>query len=341
MRLATQLVTCGVLLAGQTVAMCWQGWSKDMSRFRSISILSVVLIVLDSNCLTQNKPGTAQSVPPVENLDASQEVFVSSGDLLTVSVTGAPEYRYDVRVNSYGDTSLPMVGNIKLAGLSTYQAEDVIARNLEKHGYFNEPDVSVFVKEYATSGISVLGEVQKPGIYSLPGHRTLLDAISAAGGMGPKAGKTVSITHRDRPDSPETLQVVRGDTKMMTNKIINPGDTIVVSKAGMVYVVGDVKEPTGIIMDNPHLTILQAIAMAHGTNFTAALGKAKLIRKASSAPEEIPIPLNAILAAKAPDLELQPDDIVFVPNSVAKSVTRRSLDAALQTAVGLAIYRPY
>ena len=198
------------------------------------------------------------------------------------------------------------------------------------------------MKEYATSGIAVLGEVQKPGIYPLPGHRTLLDAISAAGGMGPKAGKTVSITHRGQPDSPEILQVVSGDRQTMTNKTINPGDTIVVSKAGMVYVVGDVKEPTGIIMDNPHLTILQAVAMAHGTNSTAAMGSARLIRKAStSSPQEIPIPLNDILSAKAPDLELQPDDVLFVPNSVAKSVTRRTLDAVLQTAVGVAIYGRY
>lgn len=283
-----------------------------------------------------------QGISPVKSLDTSQEVFVSSGDLLTVSVTGAPEYRYDVRVNSHGDTSLPMVGNIRLAGLSTFQAEDTIAKSLKKNGFFNEPEVQVFVKEYAASGISVLGEVQKPGIYPLPGHRTLLDAISAAGGTGPKAGKTVSITHRDQPDSNETLQLVHEDKGTMTNRIIYPGDTIVVSKAGMVYVVGDVKEPTGIIMENPHLTILQAVAMAHGTNSTAALGSAKLIRKATSnAPQEIPIPLNTILAAKAPDLELQPDDIVFVPNSLAKSATRRGLEAILQTATGLAVYRPY
>ena len=313
-----------------------------MSRFRFVSIVTAVLAISASNCLAQDKPIAPQAVPPVESLDASQEVFISSGDLLTVSVAGAPEYRYDVRVNAYGEASLPMVGNIKLGGLSIYQAENKIAQDLEKKGFFNEPQVSVFVKEYAATGIAVLGEVQKPGIYPLPGHRTLLDAISAAGGMGPKAGKTVSITHRGQPDSPEILQVVSGDRQTMTNKTINPGDTIVVSKAGMVYVVGDVKEPTGIIMDNPHLTILQAVAMAHGTNSTAAMGSARLIRKAStSAPQEIPIPLNDILSAKAPDLELQPDDVLFVPNSVAKSVTRRTLDAVLQMAVGVAVYGRY
>jgi polysaccharide export outer membrane protein len=311
-----------------------------MVRLRNISILSTAFLSF-TICLAQNEVIAPKAISPTQNLDAPQEVFISSGDLLTVNVTGAPEYRYDLRVNAYGEASLPMVGNIKLAGLSTYQAEDIIAQNLEKHGYFNEPNVSVFVKEYAASGISVLGEVQKPGIYPLPGHRTLLDAISAAGGIGPKAGKTVSITHRGEPDNPEILQLIRGNAETMTNRVIYPGDTIVVSKAGMVYVVGDVKEPTGIIMENPHLTILQAVAVAHGTNPTAALGSTKLIRKADNVPEEIPIPLNDILSAKSPDIELRADDIVFVPNSVAKSVARKSLEVILQTASGLAIYRPY
>src|SRR5260370_34784362 len=106
----------------------------------------------------------------------------------------------------------------------------------------------------------------------------------------------------------------------MNNTALRPGDTVVVSKAGIVYVVGDVKEPTGIVMENSHLTVLQAIAMAHGTNHTASLGSAKLIRKASTAaPQEIPIPLNPIISAKAPDLPLQPDVVILVPPSTAKS----------------------
>ncbi len=271
--------------------------------------------------------------------DPSSDVVVSSGDLVSVSVDGAPEYRYDVRVSSSGDASLPMAGNIKLAGLSALQAEDAISQSLSHQGFFNDPRVSIFVKEYATNGISVLGEVQKPGIYPLLGHRTLLDALSAAGGTTPKAGKTVSITHREDPNGPETMMLSHDDGETMTNEAVYPGDTVVVSKAGMVYVVGDVKEPTGIIMDNPHLTVLQAIALAHGTNATASLGSSKLIRKATSNPREVSIPLDKILAAKTPDVELHTDDIVFVPNSLAKSATRRGLEAVLEAATGIAIYR--
>jgi polysaccharide export outer membrane protein len=235
-----------------------------------------------------------------------------------------------------------MLGNIKVAGLSTQLAEGVVAQRLQEKGFFNDPQVSIFVKEYSTAGISVLGEVQKPGIYPLPGKRTLLDAISAGGGVTPKAGKTVTITHRDEIDHPETVPLSRDNGQTMTNIIVQPGDTIVVSKAGMVYVVGDVKEPTGIILDNPRLTVLQAIAMAHGTNPTASLKSATLIHKAtSSTPQQVPIPLDTILAAKSPDLELQPDDIVFVPNSLAKTIKRRSFEALVQTATGIAIWGRY
>src|SRR6185437_11961499 len=230
-----------------------------MRKTKALSALNGFLLILVSNFPGQETPAQLNSGPSTQISDASHsslpEIFLSSGDLLAISIAGAPEYRYDVRVSPAGDASLPMVGNIKLAGLSTLQAESAVARRLEAHGYFNNPQVSIFVKEYATAGISVLGEVQKPGIYPLLGQRTLLDAISAAGGITPKAGKSVTITHRDGIKSSKTILMSQDNGETLTNMAVRPGDTIVVSKAGMVYVVGDVKEPTGIVMDNPHLTV--------------------------------------------------------------------------------------
>jgi polysaccharide export outer membrane protein len=118
-----------------------------------------------------------------------------------------------------------------------------------------------------------------------------------------------------------------------------PGDTVVVSKAPIVYVVGDVHKPSGIVMDKPQMTVLQAIALAEGTNPTAALNRAKVIRKTGGTPQEIPIQLKAILSSKAPDPLLEPDDILFVPTSTAKSAGRRGLEAVVQAATGVAIYR--
>jgi polysaccharide biosynthesis/export protein len=314
-----------------------------MRKTRAVSILNVVLLLLASSGLIDTTMGELSSDSAAQIPDDAHpsETLIGIGDLLQISVDGAPEYRYEVRVGAAGSVSLPMAGKVRLAGLSTSQAEAAVERSLQERGFFNDPQVSIFVKEYATQGISVLGEVQHPGIYPLLGNRTLLDAISAAGGTTPKAGKSVTITDRDRPESSKTVSLSYGEGQKMTNVTLHPGDTVVVSKAGMVYVVGDVKEPTGIIMDSPRLTVLQAIAMAHGTNPTASLKSVKLIREAHSDPQEIPIPLNEILAAKAPDQVLQPDDIVFVPNSAAKTATRRGLEAILEAATGVAIYGRY
>ncbi len=301
--------------------------------------------ITDENTVQPHVLPSSSSIPKVPNSTwdnaTTPDVRVSSGDLLAVSVLGAPDYHYDVRVSSSGNISLPMVGSIRIAGLTSPQVEEAIASILEEKGFFNEPRVSVFVKEGSTSGTSVLGEVQHPGIYPLLGHRTLLDALSAAGGTTPRAGKSVTITHRDHPETAETIMLSDAEGQKMNNVGVLPGDTIVVSKAGVVYVVGDVKEPTGIIMDNPRFTVLQAIAMAHGTNPTAKMGSAKLIRRVDGVPHEIPIPLNKILSAKSIDVALQADDIVFVPQSAAKTATKKGLEAALQAATGVAVYGRY
>jgi polysaccharide export outer membrane protein len=216
-----------------------------------------------------------------------------------------------------------------------------VAKRLIEGGYFVDPQVSIFVKEYATQGISVLGEVQKPGIYPLLGSHKLFDAISAAGGTTARAGNTVTITRRNLPETPEAVPLFYGPngSQPRSNVQVLPGDTVVVSKAGIVYVVGDVGKPGGFVMENSEMTVLQAVAMAQGPGQDAKLNSAKLIRRVSGELQEIPIPLKEILAAKSPDLNLQPEDIVFVPNDTGKTAFKKSLALILQTASGIAIYR--
>jgi polysaccharide export outer membrane protein len=113
----------------------------------------------------------------------------------------------------------------------------------------------------------------------------------------------------------------------------------VVEKAGIIYVVGDVRQPSGFVMENADLTVLQAVAMAQGTNPTAALNSASIIRRsATGEKQQIPVELGNILTAKGEDVRLQPDDIVFVPVSAAKSIGRRTMEAVIQAATGVAIY---
>jgi polysaccharide export outer membrane protein len=281
----------------------------------------------------------ATSLSPSANGDSGFEILIGPGDLIEVSVYGAPDYIKNVRVGSTGEITLPLAGTVQVGGLTPVQAEALIAKRLSDGNFFNDPRVSVLEKEFTTQGISVLGEVQKPGVYQMPGPRKLFDALSAAGGTTARAGNTVSLFHRS--DSQQTEVITMSyDGKSSSNIFVYPGDTVVVSKAGVVYVVGDVRLPGGFVMENSHMTILQAYAMAQGAGPTAALDRAKLIRKAGleSHPQETLISLKNILSAKSPDFNLQPDDIVFVPTSGAKAAGRRTLEAIVQTATGMAIY---
>ncbi|MGE5207448.1 MAG: polysaccharide biosynthesis/export family protein [Chlamydiota bacterium] len=280
---------------------------------------------------------TITAAPPSPGPQSPSEVVIGSGDLLEISVYGAPEFTRQVRVADSGDISLPLLGVVHVAGLTLRQAELLLQKSLSD-GYFTNPQVSIFEKEYGSQGISVLGEVQKPGIYPLPGARKLFDAISAAGGVTAKAGNTITITHRGLK-ADQTLVIPPNQTfPPESNVAIFPGDTVVVSKAGIVYVIGDVRLPGGFILENSDLTVLQAVAMAQGTNTTAKLDNTLLIRKTPEGPKEIPVRLSQIMAAKAPDVKVQPDDIVFVPRSAGKAAMRRGLEAILQTATGVAIY---
>ncbi len=186
----------------------------------------------------------------------------------------------------------------------------------------------------------MLGEVQKPGIYPLLGERNLYDAISSAGGTTPKAGRFVMVTRRNDPQHPLQVPLLSGADSMKNNVTVEPGDTIVVSKAGVVYVVGDVHQPGGFVMENGNdITVLKAIALAQGTNPNAKLDGARVIRKTAEGPQDVPLSLKKIMAAQAPDIQLQADDVVFVPGSAAKSATKRGVEAILQMATGIAIWR--
>jgi polysaccharide export outer membrane protein len=293
------------------------------------------------NALPTSSGNVPANSPPGGASSPSSELRIGVGDLLEVAVFGASDFDKQVRVSSSGEVSLPLVGPVKVAGLTTAEAEKLLEKKLVDGGFFNDPHVSVFEKEYQTQGISVLGEVQKPGIYPMLGSHKLFDVISAAGGTTPKAGNQVTITRRDRSQPAENLTLAgNGSDSTKNNPDVMPGDTVVIQKAGVVYVVGDVHMPGGFIMDKPELTVLQALAMAQGANSTAKLDGARLIRKNGNQRQEVPIALKKILASKSPDVNLQADDILFVPNSAAKTAFHRGMEAIVQAATGVAIYHP-
>jgi polysaccharide export outer membrane protein len=276
--------------------------------------------------------------PPIQ----STGILIGSGDLLEVSVYGAPDFeKKETRVSDDGKIILPLIGAQHVQGLTVGQAQALIARQLAAGDFFNDPQVSLSIREYATQGVSVLGSVQKPGVYPMLGPHRLFDALSAAGGLTPQAGRIVTIMHRNAPDQPITISLgkeIQGSVE--GNASIYPGDTIMVSKAGIIYVVGEVKKPGGFVIEHGDMSVLQSLAMAEGANPNAALDSAKLIRTVDGRKQEYPIQLKKILTQKAPDMKLQADDILFIPTSLGKSTARRTMEAILQTATGIAIYHP-
>jgi len=263
---------------------------------------------------------------------------LEAGDLVEVGVYNVPELTTKARVSSNGEIYLPLIDYIHVADLTAEEAEGVIQKRLSDGGFVKNPHVTLFVDQYASQGASVLGEVAKPGVYPVPGQQRLFDVISAAGGFTEKAGRSIQVTHRDQPDQPITVPLSRNVTDNPESNIpILPGDTIIVRKADLVYVVGDVGRPSGFLMDSGHLTVLQAIALAGGTGRTADLGAARIIRKGPGGITETSVELKKILRAKAPDITMQADDILFVPPSAAKVFAGRAVEVAVQAAAAASI----
>lgn len=265
---------------------------------------------------------------------------LSAGDLIDYSVYGVPEMRQRARIDSAGNAYLPLLGSIPLAGLTTEKAQKKLEDLLVSGGFLRNPHVTISVAEYA-NGISLLGEVSRPGVYPVAGPRRLYDVLAAAGGLTPNAGNKVTITPKDSTKSTEIVNISRDPSKSTEgNILVNPGDTVVIPKAEIVYVVGEVVSPSGLMLDGSEpLTVLQAIAMAHGTNHDAKLDKVRIIRKTDQGRTEIPVRLSRIMSTKEKDIPLQPDDIVFVPSNAAKTAARRTVDTAIQLATGVTLIR--
>jgi polysaccharide biosynthesis/export protein len=266
-------------------------------------------------------------------------VRIGPGDDLDISVFGLPELSQHARVGNSGDVSLPLVGNLHLAGLSSDEGQVLIERRLADGHFVNNPHVSVYVKEYTSEGISLMGEVNKPGVYPALGAQRLVDLIQTAGGFTDKAGRTVTVTHRDDPKHPVTLTLPDDPAKIAENNIeLLPGDAIVVSKAGIVYVVGEVNRPGGFVIEGNKIMASQVLAMAAGPTHTAALGGTKMIRHTPEGLKDIPLPFKKVLDGKIADIELQADDIVWVPSSKTKGFVGATASGVLNSLLYLAIY---
>jgi len=299
--------------------------------------------VADDRGTTSAHPGE-QSLSAVSRTEQSRKLSIGPGDELEVSVYGVPELSQHVRVDTSGDVHLLLIGPTHVEGLSSEEAQAVIEKQLVEGRFIKDPHVSVFLKEFTNQSVSILGEVNKPGSYPALTTRRLYDAFQEAGGLTPLAGK-VSITHPGQLDNPSVITLSNDPIKSaQANVEIMPGDALTVSKAPIVYVMGEVTKPGGYVLDDDsnvessRLTVMRVMALASGPAHGASLNKSRIIRRTAKGLQELPIRLKQIMAGKAQDPPLQAEDILYIPGGRNGSY----LSSVLSTLTTAAIYRvPY
>lgn len=294
---------------------------------------------------------------------ALEEYRIGPEDLIEISVFEVPEMSRTVRVSASGLISLPMIGSVKAVGLSPRELEQALGDVLRK-SYIKDPQVAVFIREYRSYPISVMGAVKSPGLYYIQTRKGLVEVLSMAGGFAEGArqpGRTITITRRanvrstgaagapgggsaenQRPAAMEVpvKELVEG-TDPKWNVPIYPGDDIRVSIAGVYYVAGDVNRPGAFqLSDFDKISALQALAIAGGTKRTASSKNAVIIRRdAAGKKVEEKIDLSRVLKGKDTDTTLGANDILFVPGSVGKESALRAIETGLSVGTGILVYR--
>jgi len=282
---------------------------------------------------------------------AVMQAPIGPGDFLDVSEYSTPEFHASVRVSEAGTVTLPMVHEVQVGGLDEQGAARAIEAALVAKGMLLHPQVAVLVTVYAGQDVSVLGEVTRPGVYPYAVHHRLLDLISAAQGLSQNAGRLVNVFHRGDPGKPHPVVLDLGGTDAGGadargteigadhNPELVPGDTVQVSRAGLVYVIGDVIRPGGFPVDPvAGLTVVQALSLAWGPSQNAASGKALLIHEEKGGRTLTTLNLRRMMHGQDPDRPIRDRDILFVPDSMAKNMLNRTVEAAIQSAVGVSIY---
>jgi len=260
---------------------------------------------------------------------------IGPGDVLTILVRKAPELSGPVRVDQRGMIRLPMIPDEVQAACFTESelANQIRALYLE---YKRDPSVEVFVSEFQSRPVSVIGSVNSPGQFRLQRQVRLLELLTFAGGPSLRAGRTVNVVHAGGPnicdpasekknsDVAEQITMYRlTDTvagKQEANPLVQPGDIIQIPEADQIFVIGHVNSPQAIPLRDKPITISRAIAMAGGTARDGKTDKVRIIRQVDESKQEIFVNLKAIEKQKAEDIALLPNDIVEVPASAGKTL---------------------
>jgi polysaccharide export outer membrane protein len=308
-------------------------------RLRSVLGLTLALSALPA--LAQfNGPGSQTGTPEINRpvtlttdpallYPATHDLLLGPGDLISLRVFAQPDYTPLVRVGTDGNVLLPLIGVVHLAGLSVTQAEQLIQRKLIDGGIYRDPQVTLQITEGPNSVATVIGEAH--GIVQIVGTRRLLDVLTSLGGLPATASHVVTI---HRPGVADPIVVDLGSDPLHSQLADIPifaGDTIVVGRIGVVYILGAFKTP-GVIALTPYspLTLIQATALSGGVTFEGKYDDLRVIRTVGGERTVVKLDVKKVMYGKAPDPILQPNDIVFLPSSALKaSISNGTINTVL------------
>ncbi len=334
------------------------------------SLLAGLVVALAVFCV---KPSRAQipvgTLPPPNSPAQAPDIappptysgyMVGVGDVLQIRVIDEDDVSGQYQVNSVGNIQLPLLSSpIHAAGESTFELSKQIADALKTQGILRQPEVTTFILRSMSHNVTILGEVSRPGVYPLEKQNTtLLEAISMSGGLLTTAGPTLTIAHHsdepglknvsDTTKEPATGYETIDVHKLMTgtdpnlNVPVEPGDVISVSRGPIVYIVGAVTKPGAFQVQDGRkgMTILQALALVGGTQSTAKLSKAVIVRQSDDGAkrETIPVNLTKVMRGKTNQPLLEANDILFVPQSGFKAGMQKTGQVAVQAASEVAGY---
>src|SRR6185503_9168908 len=327
--------------------------------FHSFSGVALTLATVLSVPAQQPGPGSAEAAvtlgapaaPSVRLDNADDRYRIGPGDVLDIRILNRPNLsREAVRVEGSGMIRMPLIDTeIQAACKTEGELAKEIAERYTK--FYRKPQVDVFIKEYHSRQVAVIGAVNEQSRFELQRRIRLLELLTYAKGPSPKAGQTINIVHApqsqvcrqtDATDDTKAFasyklsETLTGDPR--SNPYVEPGDIITLPEANQVYVVGNVFTPLTIPLKEP-ITLSRAVAMAGGVKQDSKKDKVRIVRQEAGATtsREIVVDLTAIEKKRAEDIALMPNDIIDVPTSAGKSFLRTLLGTVVPSVAQLPV----
>ena len=291
---------------------------------RLLSAIALVLLIGSAGAIAQfSGPATASTSSYNQSLTVTtdpailypgeRDVVLTNGDMVSIRLLGDAEYTSSVRINNDGTVLLPLIGIVHIEGLTVTKAEQLIAEKLVADGMYRNPQVTLQITEGPNSVVTIVGESH--AVVPVLGSRRLLDVLSTAGGLPPTASHVITI---DRPGVSQPIVIDLGTDPLRSslgNIPVFPGDTIVVSRIGVVYILGSFKGNAGTIPLNAYtpLTLIEATALSGGVLYEANSSDLRIIRTVGNHRTVAVYNIKKVLNGKVPDPILQPNDIVYLP----------------------------